>query len=168
MRSAAFSEAGNRASMPLVPFPIAADRSHFTLVPFPGTKNRIEMTLMRYAASEKGIKMTSTPFSAPETHPDAVSMPHSGIEFQRRARDRTYYLADRKFLSDDAARIALLPFQLREDLLHGSFSGQAVFLPKDIHGAVFDELIRPADANDRSLDAGVVEVFDHGAAKAVV
>jgi len=39
---------------------------------------------------------------------------------------------------------------------------------QDGDGAVFDELVGPANAGDRGFDSGVVQVLDHGGAVAVV
>ena len=41
------------------------------------------------------------------------------------------------------------------DFRDGSFWGDAVFFAEDFDGAVFDEFVGPADADDGGLDAGV-------------
>ena len=55
-----------------------------------------------------------------------------------------------------------------EDFGDGIFGGETVFLAEDIDGAVFDELVWPADADHGDGDPGVVEVFDDRAAEAIV
>ena len=44
-------------------------------------------------------------------------------------------------------------FQAREDFLDCGFNGKAVFLTEDRDGAVLDELVGPADANDLGFDS---------------
>jgi hypothetical protein len=63
-------------------------------------------------------------------------------------------------LCHDPARLALLRLQLREDFFHGRFNCEPVFLAENIHCAVLDELIRPADSNHRRLNSGIAQVFD--------
>ncbi len=48
------------------------------------------------------------------------------------------------------------------------FDGEAVFLTEDRDGAVLDELVGPADADDRGFDALVGQMLNDGGAVAVV
>lgn len=51
--------------------------------------------------------------------------------------------------------------------LHRVLGGEAVFLAEDGDGAVLDELVGPADADDGGRDAGGGEEFHHATAEAV-
>ena len=52
--------------------------------------------------------------------------------------------------------------------MDGGFDGEAVLLAEDRDGAVLDELVGPADADDRRFDALVGQMLDDGGAVAVV
>src|SRR5258706_15214054 len=58
--------------------------------------------------------------------------------------------------------------QLASYFFDGGLGSEAVLFPQDVHCAMLDELIRPADADDGGFDTGVIEMFDDGAAEAVV
>ena len=52
--------------------------------------------------------------------------------------------------------------------MDSGFHREAVLFTEDGDGAMLDELVRPANANNRGLDALVGKVVDDGAAEAIV
>ena len=58
--------------------------------------------------------------------------------------------------------------QERHDFFHERVRRDAVFFAQDRNAAVLDELVRPANANDRRVDLVAVQMLHHGAAKSVV
>jgi hypothetical protein len=56
----------------------------------------------------------------------------------------------------------------RKHFLHQRVSRDAVLLPKDWDGTVFDELIGPTDAHHRCINHLRVQMFHHRAAETVV
>ena len=57
--------------------------------------------------------------------------------------------------------------QSTEHLCDGVFDAEAMFFTEDGGGAVLDELVGPADANDRSMNASVAKLFNDSGAEAV-
>ena len=56
----------------------------------------------------------------------------------------------------------------RQNLFNKSVGGETVLLPQDWDGAVFDELIGPADPHHGCVDHLRMKMFHNGAAKTVV
>lgn len=57
--------------------------------------------------------------------------------------------------------------KMLKHFFRGDFRRQTVDFAKGFWLAVFDELVWPTDPLDRCVDAGVVEIFDHGCTKAI-
>ena len=71
-----------------------------------------------------------------------------GVRLSRRWRnDRRRYFAG---------------LQAGEDFLDSGFDGDAVLLTEDRDSPVLDELVGPADADDRGFDALVGQMLDDG------
>ena len=59
-------------------------------------------------------------------------------------------------------------FNVSENFLDGCLGRETVLFPQNVHGAVFDKLVGPPDANDLSFDAGIIEMLNDAATESIV